>query len=629
MPEICSRSPDQPLTATKRALRFFCPKTAKKLCPRITRIRRIREICSYSRKLAVFAGKFFVLDLIGMQKVLTAEQMREVDRLTTERYGIPSILLMENAAHAVARVITEKLGGSVKEKSILLLCGPGNNGGDGAALARILWEQSSLCLICLFGRIEDTNGDARVNFEIAKNISSTQAGYSNGAAPYLHIHEIVDANHFFRITEGFKEDVCVDALFGTGFRGPIDKEMAKVVRTLDHHAISGRKSLIVSIDIPSGVMADSAELDSDISDDLVEAQMRVRNVAHPDVTVTFTSPKIANLLPPASRCSEEFLIAQIGTPPRLLEEAPSTLYVTEEADARGLVLWTRFRSNSFKNKRGQSLIVAGSESYSGAAVLAGNAAMRSGVGLVTIATPKSSKDSIASRTLPEVMVKGVSETNGGAISEMAFEELQDLLEKVDSVAIGSGLSLDEGTARFVEAVVRERRQTTIVDADALTLLSPFGGIKPTHLSKELPSDHFPLILTPHEGEFMRLLGTDDKDAIKDRVAAVREFATKNNVILVLKGERVLIGEPRGKVVVNPTGNSGLGKAGNGDTLTGILAGFIAQAAKMNIGVFETVVAAVYVAGMAGDVAEKKYGKRVMTASDVRECLTDVFQVLSK
>jgi len=138
-----------------------------------------------------------------------------------------------------------------------------------------------------------------------------------------------------------------------------------------------------------------------------------------------------------------------------------------------------------------------------------------------------------------------------------------------------------------------------------------------------------LILTPHEGEFMRLLGTDDKDVIKDRVAAVRDFAVKNKVILVLKGERVLIGSPDGRVVVNPTGNSGLGKAGNGDTLAGILAGFVAQAVRFEIDFFETVVAAVYVAGLAGDIAEKKYGKRVMTASDVRECLSEAFAELGR
>ena len=300
---------------------------------------------------------------------------------------------------------------------------------------------------------------------------------------------------------------------------------------------------------------------------------------------------------------------------------------------KSVIRWleqTKFTDNSYKNKRGHALLIAGSESYSGAAVLCGNAAMRSGVGLVTIVTPRSSKDSVVSRVLPEVMVKGVSETDSGSISDDAFIEIGDLLEKADSVAIGSGLSQDESTKRFVQTVVVERKCPTVIDADALNLLSPFRTQmqKParnkaafkTHSSHELP-----LILTPHEGEFMRLLGTDDKEVIKDRVAAVREFSAKYGVILVLKGERVLIGEPRGKVVVNPTGNSGLGKAGNGDTLSGILAGFVAQAVKFEIDIFETVVAAVYIAGMAGDIAEKKYGKRVMTASDVRECLTEAFE----
>ena len=283
---------------------------------------------------------------------------------------------------------------------------------------------------------------------------------------------------------------------------------------------------------------------------------------------------------------------------------------------------TKFTDSSYKNKRGHALLIAGSESYSGAAVLAGNAAMRAGVGLVTIVTPGSSKDSVASRVLPEVIVRGVSETESGAVAEAAFTEIAALLEKADAVAIGSGISQDESTKKFVQKVIENRRQPTVVDADALNLLSPFA------LSGEHSESPHQMILTPHEGEFMRLLGTDDKDAIKDRVAAVREFAVKNNVILVLKGERVLVGAPDGRVVVNPTGNSGLGKAGNGDTLTGILAGFAAQAVKFNIDIFETVVAAVYVAGMAGDIAEQKYGKRVMTASDVRECLSETFEQLA-
>ena len=290
-------------------------------------------------------------------------------------------------------------------------------------------------------------------------------------------------------------------------------------------------------------------------------------------------------------------------------------------------------------------MIAGSESYSGAAVLAGNAAMRSGVGLVTLVTPHSSKDSVASRILPEVMIRGVEETEDGAIAEEAFDEIDALLEKADSIAIGCGLSQSESTRNFVKKVVARCRQPVVVDADALNLLSPFS--KENHpdakASPLLRKEGSHVILTPHEGEFRRLLGESknhpDAEAspllrkegslAADRVAAVREFATTHNVILVLKGERVLIGAPDGRVVVNPTGNSGLGKAGNGDTLTGILAGFTAQAAVMKIDVFETVVAAVYVAGMAGDIAATNDGKRVMTASDVRECLVGAFAVLEK
>jgi NAD(P)H-hydrate epimerase len=233
--------------------------------------------------------------------------------------------------------------------------------------------------------------------------------------------------------------------------------------------------------------------------------------------------------------------------------------------------------------------------------------MRSGVGLVTLAAPKKCKAEIASRLLPDVILKGIDTES----------DEQEFLTKPDAIAVGCGLSAtDPVIEKLVRNIVSTREVPVIIDAGALWFYSPMQGPPKggTHN----------IILTPHEGEFLRLLGTADKEAIKDRIAAVRKFSQKNNVILVLKGERVLIGEPGGKVVVNPTGNSGLGKAGNGDTLTGILAGFVAQATKLNIDIFETVVAAVYVAGMAGDVAEKKYGKRVMTASDVRECLTDVF-----
>lgn len=525
-----------------------------------------------------------------MQKVLTAAQMREVDRLTTERYGIPSIILMENAAHAVARVITEKLGGSVKGRSILILCGKGNNGGDGSAVGRILHLAGADVEIVLFGGISDTSGDARTNFSIAREVVGI-------------FDEVPSLESWTTWWESSTKrwDVVVDAIFGSGLSRPIEGWLETVFRTIQIDNSAARqfdRRLAFAVDLPSGVIADTAS-----GGEILES----------DVTVTFTAPKLGNVLPDSYHLGGELVVADIGTSHELIDAVDSQLFVATELDAAIWLSRSDFTFDSYKKKRGHALVVAGSETYSGAAVLAGNSAIRSGVGLVTLACPADAKTEIASRILPEVIL--------GTLGSPEFDELAP---KANAIAVGPGLSAtDPEVESLVRKIVEERTTPVIVDAGALWFFNPPAGIPESE--RERP----PLILTPHEGEFMRLLGTDDKEAIKDRVAAVREFSQKNNVILVLKGERVLIGHPDGRVVVNPTGNSGLGKAGNGDTLTGILAGFCAQATALNIDIFETVVAAVYIAGLAGDIAEDKYGKRVMTASDVRECLSEAFETIGK
>lgn len=557
-----------------------------------------------------------------MQKVLTAEQMREVDRLTTEKYGIPSILLMENAAHAVARVITEKLGGSVEGRSILVLCGTGNNGGDGAAVGRLLWQQGASVAVELFGKIIDTKGDARANFEILQAIVG--GGAWGGSLWFREQSLDLEDNGFddsLNQSNFDHSDVVVDALFGTGLTRRLEGFHELLTGTLRNWKGSGReRPYVISLDIPSGLSADAGEpIGTNID-------------AHS--TVTFAAPKAGNVLAPASRFNGELVVAEIGSPKVLIDEQASQLMVAEASDAADWLAATKFADDSYKNKRGHALLIAGSVDYAGAAVLCGNAAIRSGAGLVTLAVPASCKAEIASRLLPEVILRALAENKQGEVAATAIAESTEMLEAADAIAVGCGLSAnDKGVERLVHEIVSTRQKPVIVDAGALWFFSPFpDGVRSPHVSKGPDaadaSRGFPLILTPHEGEFLRLLGTKDKVALKDRVVVVREFAVKNNVILVLKGERVLIGEPGGKVVVNPTGNSGLGKAGNGDTLAGILGGFLAQAARFEIDVFETVVAAVYVAGMAGDIAEAKYGKRVMTASDVRECLVEVFAELS-
>ncbi len=535
-----------------------------------------------------------------MQKVLTAEEMREVDRLTTEKYGIPSILLMENAAHAAARVITEKLGGSVKGKSFLILCGKGSNGGDGAALARILWTQGARVQVNLFGSVEETKGDARINFEFCRKNYEEQKVKEKVS---FFFFEYFDRNWINEVSLIFRsglysDTVVIDALFGTGLSKKLEDQLSELCKRYVNLKNESRIFYLVSLDIPSGLNADFGE--------------QVGENFQADLTVTFTAPKLANVLPPASNFNGELIVANIGSPQELIDNSPSKLFLAEKKDAQKWLNQTKYTSDSYKNKRGHALLIVGSREYTGAAVLAGNAAMLSGVGLTTVATSESAQQAIAAKVLEEVIVRDLPETKSGAVAEKAFETVEKLYEKIDAVGIGCGLSSSEETTKdFVREVVEKRQTPVVIDADALNALSPFD----LQGSAELP-----LILTPHEGEFLRLLGTKDKDALKDRVKVVRDFAEKHNVILVLKGERVLIAAPDGTVVINPTGNSGLGKAGNGDTLTGIITGFVAQAVQMKIDIFETVVAAVYISSLAGDIAAEKFGKRSMLASDVRECL---------
>jgi NAD(P)H-hydrate epimerase len=334
--------------------------------------------------------------------------------------------------------------------------------------------------------------------------------------------------------------------------------------------------------------------------------------------VTFTAPKAANVLPPASHFNGKLVVADIGSPEELIESVGSNLFVVEPDDVRNWLVRTRYTPDSFKNTHGHVLVIAGSRGYTGAAVLCGNAAMRSGAGLVTIATPASAQASVAATAMSEVMTAPLAETDRGAVSDVGIDHVKRLAANASVIAIGPGLTAeDDRTRRFVYSIVKERNTPMLIDADALNCLSPWPG--------ELQgSEEAPLVLTPHPGEMLRLLGIEDKSALNDRVAVARDFATKHNIVLVLKGSRALIATPE-RVFINPTGNAGLGTAGSGDTLTGIIAGFIAQGVatlKQNADVLDATISAVYVGGLAGDLAARDLGMRSMVASDIREHLSE-------
>lgn len=538
--------------------------------------------------------------------------MREIDRLTTERYGTPSLMLMEAAATAVARVVTERVSGDVAGKSVLVLCGRGNNGGDGAATARLLSLAGGRVSLVLFGKVEQTKGDARTNFEAARSLTVDRPG-----AGQIEFSECESPEAWRKLVSRLSESpqVIIDALFGTGLTRPVEGVSSEVVQFLIKLR-AGRGSderarpLIVSIDIPSGLNADSGE--------------PIGEAVQADVTIAMTAPKLANILPPAAHCNGDLIVADIGSPFELIEEAKSQLFATEASDARRWLIQTRYSPESYKTTHGHALIIAGSRGFTGAAALCGNAAMRSGAGLVTVATPASTQSLVATQLMPEVMTTALAETDRGAVSDEAVVYVLKFVARANVIAIGPGLSSeDERTGKFVREVVEHRRTPIVIDADGLNCLAPW----PKQLRG---SAQFPIVLTPHPGEMLRLMGTEDKSALYDRVAATRAFATAHKVILLLKGSRPLIAAPDGRVFVNPTGNAGLGTAGAGDTLTGIVAGFLAQeygTLGQEADALSTVIAALYVSGLAGDLAASELGMRTMVASDIREHLSAAIRSL--
>jgi hydroxyethylthiazole kinase-like uncharacterized protein yjeF len=545
--------------------------------------------------------------------------MRQIDRLTVEDHQISSLQLMQSAAEACFEAIEGHFAGNLTGKKALILCGQGNNGGDGAALAHQLSHAGVKTDVILFGRVDDTRGDARINFEAAQRLAGNEG--ASGA-------EINDGPSALSFEEcegpaGWEElkqpqttyDLVVDALFGTGLSRPLEGVFLQVVKHLrslrkDRDNSSAARPFIVSVDLPSG-------LNADLHNPIGEA-------VHADLTVTFTAPKPANVLPPASHLNGKLVIANIGSPSTLVDATNTNLFVTEEKDVRDWLRKTRYTPDSFKNTHGHALVVAGSRGYTGAAVLCGNAAMRSGAGLVTIATPNSAQASVVAGAMPEVMTIALAETDRGAVSDEAINHLMRLASKATVIAIGPGLSSeDERTRGFVYSVVKQRDTPVVIDADGLNCLAPW----PADLQG---SDLAPLILTPHPGEMLRLLGSNDKSLLDDRVAVAREFATSHKLILVLKGARSLIASPDGQVFINPTGNAGLGTAGAGDTLTGIIAAFVAQAfgtLKKDADALSATIAALYVGSLAGDLAARDLGMRTMVASDIREHLSEAIRSL--
>jgi NAD(P)H-hydrate epimerase len=501
-------------------------------------------------------------------RVLNSSQMREADRRTIEDVGIPSVVLMENAGRQVVATL-EAMYGELLERHVAVLCGRGNNGGDGFVVARTLAQRGVSVSVFLLGRVADVRGDARTNLEVLGRLGVSVVEIADSQAWELHFSEVSDCA------------LIVDAIFGTGLNAPVSGLIQSVIADVNTSDIA-----VVSIDIPSGLSADAVEPIGDS----VEA----------DTTVTLAVPKLPLVLPPGETRAGDIVIADIGIPTGVIDalDGPRIELLTR-ASMRDLI--TPRTPDSHKGDYGRVLIVAGSRGKTGAAHLAAVGALRSGAGLVTVATPEGCQPIVASMG-PEYMTEPLAETAEGIRLE-AVDGILDMAR--DVLAIGPGLGQAVGTRQFIQALVDRATTPLVVDADGLNAFSE----DPDKLSGREGRD---VIITPHPGEMARLVGMTTEEVQASRIEIARNFAVAHHVYVVLKGHRTLIATPDEKIFINPTGNPGMATGGTGDVLTGMIAAWLAQLLDAEAACR----LAVYLHGMAGDLAEAEEGEAAMTSADL-------------
>jgi len=527
--------------------------------------------------------------------ILTSEQMRELDRKTIEETAIPGIILMENAGIQLFNFLDNEFD-EIEERKVTIICGKGNNGGDGMVLARQLAMRGNFPDVILLARAEQISGDAGVNLQILENMD-------------IPLFEVTSEEEWFDALAMIEtSEIVVDAMLGTG----IDKEL----KGLYAEAAKGINSLdafILSVDIPSGVFSDSVQASSLA----VEA----------DATVTFTAPKIAHILNRNLSTIGALSVVPIGTPDELMLEleakgsAPRLL--TEELLASLLVPRP---DASYKGSYGHVIVAAGSRGKSGAAVLSSKSALKAGCGLVTTLVPEGIQDRVAA-LLPEIMTEGMAETGTGSFSFESADPAALFTVNRDAVAIGPGLTTHPETVEVVYELVRRLNAPAVIDADGLNAIASNIELLQNH-------DHPPLVLTPHPGEFSRLSGLEKAAIMENPIQTAADFAQNYGIWLVLKDFRVIVASPDGSVTVSPFGNPGMATAGMGDVLTGILASVLGQYSASGRlqeqgGVTDAVCLGVGIHGLAGDLASLEVGFESLSAGDVIDSLPDAFQYLEE
>lgn len=512
--------------------------------------------------------KYDLITSTNKMIVVTAQEMKNLDRRAIEEFHIPADTLMENAGLRVVEAI-EKTWGSVEGKTVTVAVGKGNNGGDGLVVARHLRERSARLHVFLLAPPENLSRETRTNLERYQKISGPVS--------------VVTEDIFVELNQALSQsDLIVDALFGTGLSSPVEGLAARVIA-----AINASGKPVVAVDLPSGIHTDTGR----VMGSAVKAWL----------TVTFALPKRGLLLYPGTDYTGRLHIADIGIPSSLVWELPAAVkWLTAAEVSEGM---TRRPQSAHKGTFGHVLVVAGSVGKGGAAAMASLSALRVGSGLVTLALPSGLEGTLPDRP-PEIMTLPVPQTADGSLGSDALGPLLKFAQDKSVAAVGPGLSTHPETAGVVHGLIAQLTIPMVIDADGLNVLVG-------HLDL-LKNARAPMVLTPHPGEMARLIGTSTHSVQTDRLGVATDFVKNHPVTLVLKGARTIIADRSGTVTINSTGNPGMATAGTGDVLTGMIAGLIAQgyppdrAARFGV----------YLHGLAGDLAAAEVGEVGFLAGDL-------------
>jgi len=508
------------------------------------------------------------------QFVLTTAQMVTVDRSTIVEIGIPGVVLMENAGRRIAEIAADILGG-VHEKNIVILCGKGNNGGDGYVVARYLFERAANVHVVLTSQPEQIKGDAVLNLTIIRRLGIRAEAYNAEKLDNLLS----------------SADLVVDALLGTGVTGELKGVFREIVEKANQ-----RRTVKLAVDLPTGMNADTGA---------------VTNVCfQANHTVTMGFLKRGLLFSPGRERAGRTHVAEIGFPASVLAKLNVSCSRTTPEDVAARL--PRRNPNAYKNQCGEVLTIAGSTGMTGAAALTAESALRVGAGLSILAIPKS-LNHILEQKLTEVMTLPVDEEKPGGWCAAAKAQLAEKLTWAKSIAVGPGMGADEGAFALVKWLLQGFVGPFVIDADGLNCLQ--GN---TELIKNSKAD---LIITPHPGELSRLLSISKVEILANPVETAIHAAKSLKVIVVLKGGPTVIANPQGETFINSTGNAGMATAGMGDVLTGIIAGLLAQGAQP----FDAAIVGVYLHGAAGDSVKETAGEAGLLAGDVLSAIPSALQ----